>query len=507
MAENQVGISNERKINLVDLLIEILLHWRVLIVLMLVGALLFGGVSYIQSVRTANTQKAEMTGKEQEEQSGLSEIDQGWLEEQLTEVQIINVNTAIMYEELYEEKLEYQKSSLVMQGDPLNIPCAELTFIIKSDDMERTYNIEKVYEDIAIGSGVYEYLKEKCNLQNNVSEMLSLERTSYGQQMGSDTVRLKVLHYDADTCKKMAQTVEEYIESKKLELQDIVGAHEVEWIDRSFAMVSSSDWMAQQRTYETDLLTLQTNALNKKTDFTEEEWNYYNYLTSDKISGNPDGEDVTGQTGSAQTGIDAEDSTIAANETVEPGVSIIYVVLGMILFGCAYIFMLFMLYIINNKIRVTDSFQELYGISSFGVIPAKQEQKRLIGCVDKWLISLRNRNRRYFATEEAIKLAAVAVKMAVRKSDAENVYLIGCDLKEQSLMVCNQIKELLVKDNIQVEVLNNVIYDAEAMVALEKAKGVVLVEKAGSTLYDEVMQELEVVYRQEIPVFGGIITE
>ena len=38
-------------------------------------------------------------------------------------------------------------------------------------------------------------------------------------------------------------------------------------------------------------------------------------------------------------------------------------------------------------------------------------------------------------------------------------------------------------------------------------KGVVLVEKVGSTLYTEIAQELELLQRQEIKVLGGIVVE
>ena len=38
-------------------------------------------------------------------------------------------------------------------------------------------------------------------------------------------------------------------------------------------------------------------------------------------------------------------------------------------------------------------------------------------------------------------------------------------------------------------------------------QGAVLVEKAGSTLYNEVVSELELLKRQDVRVLGGIIVE
>ena len=49
-------------------------------------------------------------------------------------------------------------------------------------------------------------------------------------------------------------------------------------------------------------------------------------------------------------------------------------------------------------------------------------------------------------------------------------------------------------------------YDG-AMEKVSAAQGAVLVEKAGSTLYNEIVAELELLKRQEIPVLGGITVE
>ena len=75
------------------------------------------------------------------------------------------------------------------------------------------------------------------------------------------------------------------------------------------------------------------------------------------------------------------------------------------------------------------------------------------------------------------------------------------------MAVCEQIKGALREDNLQIHILNNILYDAQTMAQLEDAKCVVLVEKVGSTLYDEIAQELELLKRQEIAVLGGIVVE
>lgn len=63
------------------------------------------------------------------------------------------------------------------------------------------------------------------------------------------------------------------------------------------------------------------------------------------------------------------------------------------------------------------------------------------------------------------------------------------------------------KEGINVTVLDNVLYNAESMEKVDGMTGIVLVEKAGSTLYSEIASELALLKRQGIEVLGGIIVE
>ena len=84
---------------------------------------------------------------------------------------------------------------------------------------------------------------------------------------------------------------------------------------------------------------------------------------------------------------------------------------------------------------------------------------------------------------------------------------MGCNLSAGAGKVCESLKAALEKEGIQVTVLDNVLYNAESMEKIDAVTGVVLVEKAGSTLYNEIANELALLKRQDIAVLGGIIVE
>ena len=161
----------------------------------------------------------------------------------------------------------------------------------------------------------------------------------------------------------------------------------------------------------------------------------------------------------------------------------------------------------NNKLRATDRLDDLYDIPQLGLISYNESRKKLLGFVDRWILSIQYRNRRRFSEDEALKLAASSIKMAAQKRSLDAVYLVGSELKEKALEGCHRIRGILAEDKISTHILGNVLYDAAAMEKLSEAKGIVLVEKAETALYTEIAEELELFRRQGIEVLGGIVVE
>ena len=56
----------EREISLIDLFVELLLKWRVFVILMIVGAVALGAFGYTRSVNNAEAQKTAIAATEQE---------------------------------------------------------------------------------------------------------------------------------------------------------------------------------------------------------------------------------------------------------------------------------------------------------------------------------------------------------------------------------------------------------------------------------------------------------
>ena len=195
------------------------------------------------------------------------------------------------------------------------------------------------------------------------------------------------------------------------------------------------------------------------------------------------------------------------NIVTKPSISVKYVVLGMFLFVFLYAFIFFIKSILNNKLTTTDDLDAIFTIAKLGEIQSDAKNKRLFAFIDKGILALSNPNKRQFSREEAISLVAVSVKMLATKEGVQKIACIGCDLKNGSAEICEALKKQLANDGIQLEILNNVLYNAEELEKLGQMKAAVLVEKAGGTLYQEILQERELLKRQDIKLFGCIVVE
>ena len=516
----------EREISLLDLCVEMLLRWRVIVLAMVVGGVLMGAFSYVNSWRAARNwvapeeQKAKEKEEEEQEkeekrveelaekkeliegweQEARKDID-AWIEENLTERQLANIDTLLFHEETYETKRAYQENSIYMNVDPGSAVYGEITFLVDAGSPEETNRIVQVYEDLAFAGEMYERLGEELGIaSNSIQELMGLERTAYGQTVPVNTLRLSVLYKDEEGCGKILQAIETYFAEKQRLLEGEVGAHSISVLNSSISTRVSASLANEQIDLRNEQLGRETTIASIKDAFSDEEAFYYTYLTDGDFSKlivleeeeEPEEEEEE----------DSEEGSVPPSARV----SVKYILLGMILAAFVYVFVLFVKYIMDARLRYTDDVQELYEIPVLGRIPVERKKKPL-DFVDHWIYALRDRNRRSFSRKEAVLLSAAGAKIAARKKGVGSVCCLGCGLKENSLNVCEQIKAQLAEEGLNVSVLNNVLYDAEALEQLSSVGSVVLVETAGVTLYEEILKELELLRRQEIEVLGCVVVE
>lgn len=490
----------EREIDLLDMIADILSHWRGLVVALVIGAVLMGGLSYVKSYQNIqNIQNAQPIEEETTLDAATVEKQLMQLEETLEESQKAAVLTTMDDEREYIWKENYAENSVYMQLDPFNIAQRQLVYQIRTTEENQNQSLGTTYGDVLDNVGMYNWVEEKTGVPAAyVKELITVSTTSaisiandqFAGTVGTDRLKITVIQKDEESCKELSDAVKAYVEQQKATLATEVGNHELILLSESAGMTLGMDVMNRQIDYGNQVSNLRSGIASAKAGFTADQAKYYDLLTWEE--GMDEAEIVQKDT--------VEEQTVA----VSPSVSKKYILLGAVLFAFVYAGILFLVYIFNSKLRVSDELQNLYHIPQIGVV-VKDSKKKFI--LDKWVDDLRHYGKRKFDAEQSMELAFAAVKIAAVKNKLNTICLMGCNLEAGAGSVCENLKTALEKEGINVTVLDNVLYNAESMEKIEAMTGVVLVEKVGSTLYNEIANELALLKRQDVAVLGGIIVE
>lgn len=485
-----------REIDLLDMIADVLSHWRGLIVALVLGAVLLGGFSYMKSFHTVqNVQQPETVV--QEEATVQEQLTR--LEQSLDEKSRATVLTVVDDEKEYDLKKTYSENSIYMQLNPLQTVQTELIYQVQTEDGSMDGQLGALYTSLLNNVGLYDWVAQQTGIEvGYVGELISAETVSNltilskEMTLGANCVKVSILQSDTEACQKLADAVKAYMSEEQKQLNDEFDQHALVLVSETIGSIMNKNLMDEQIKFRNEIVSLQSTIAATKADFTEEQKKYYELLNGEEAEH------------SEQPEQPAQNVTAEENPVPTPAVSKKYILLGAVLFAFVYAVVICMAYIFNTKLRVSDELQSIYGIPQIGLVVRESGRKVFL---DKWVDSLRHYGKRKFTAEQSMELAFAAIKITAVKNGLNNICLMGCNMSAGADKVCESLKAALEKEQISVSVLDNVLYDAEAMEKMDAMQGAILVEKAGSTLYNEVAGELELLKRQDITVLGGIIVE
>lgn len=483
-----------RELNLLDMIVSILTHWRGLVVSMFIGAILFGIFSFTKSYRAEENEQSqnniiinETTVQKQVEQ----------LEESMNESERTAVMTTLDYEKEYDMKKTYSEHSIYMQLDPLHLVQTELVYSVQMLDENKAEQLGRIYELLLNNVGLYDWGEQQTGIEAGyVAELISTNMVSGAilqdegpiLTSGDDCLKVRILQGDIDSCQKLTDAVKSYISEQQKKITHEFGEHTLILVAETTGIVTNKNVMADQINWKNEIVSLQSTIVTAKADFTEKQNQYYKLLNWENF---------------AQQEQDTQEINVE-EKTYAPRVSKKYILLGALTLAIMYVGVLSMVYIFNTRVRISDEFQNIYHIPLLGQIVRESKKKFFL---DKWIDTLHYYGKRRFTAEQSMELAFAAIKIALLKNGLSSVSLLGCNMGAGADEVCNSLKAALESEQISVTILNNILYNAETMEKLGTIQGAVLVEKAESTLYNEIFSELDLLKRQGIQVLGGIIVE
>ena len=478
-------MMEEKEIDLLDLLADVLSHWRGVLVWMIIGALVFGTVDYMMSVNVIKEVEDQAAQDFPGEEITTELIAESIVARELQEAQRTAVLIAIDDEEELENRKKYGDVSVLLDMDPYMIPHVELVYELAMVSPQENHMVANVYDDILSSSGLFVYIQEKTGIDATAARELITISSHTGNDYfdeyqkliaGKDSMKIEMIHVDEATCKKLAEAVKDYLQLVYEDITDTIGDHEIVLISENSGMVMDMSVLDKQVNYRNSLLTLENTIAKARDGFTDEQILYYNLLTGKE---------------------EVEVNTKA-------DLSLKMVVLGAIVFAFLYAGLWMVLYVINGKLHACDNLNSIYGISALGVVSSSDKKKK--NFIDKTIDKIRNSGRRALSFEESLDLAATAAKLEVSNKEISEICILGCDLAAITV-VCDKLTSSLEKDNVKVTKLNNILGDASAMESIQNVNAAILVEKAGSSSYRDIEEEIKLLKRQDIAILGGIIVE
>lgn len=468
----------ERIINVQDLTIEILLHWRSIILSMFIGgiaAALFGYISLIQSSKTA-----------QIEQSKNSDVKS--LQNEMSQKELLEVEQVLLDEETFEKWHSYIENSVLMNLDPSHVYQGDLIYTVKQDEIRM--DLITTYVNLLTTNKTYQFVADRTDdfTAPEIRELVNITNIGTGGSQ-NNSFNITVLAKTKEVCTAISEAIKSYIAEISLSISEVYGAHDIILLQEHISETNNISLLQKQIDMHGRVASLQAETLRLKEGFSEKQRQYYQLSlkesdgTQKKLT-----EDIA----------NAEETPTSLRTSIESATW------GMFFAVLIYVMAIFFLYISGDRLRYTDNCTAMYHVPALGHIPSKRTADTPFHWIDQKLYLLRDKRRFTSSAEEAIKLTVTAIRMVLQEKEVCGVCATNSNLFTDIIV---KIGKNLQADGIEFQSVENILYSADSMNLLSNVKTAVLIEKVGTVSYGEIQQELEILRRQEINILGMVILE
>ena len=238
---------DEMEIDLIDFLFYLLRRWKSLVAMILLGAVLGSAFYVVKTTKAANA------------------VVEDYQPDANTEA---NMKLAAQYRKLYDQQMDYNEHSIVMQMDTNQVYEGTLTYYLAAG--EQTERLAQVCTDIVNDPTVLAELKEAAGLDcedQYVKELVSstmsqkemgdsdltanvvnnLQVTVPVDSMSNTVITYQVVYLNQETCEKMIAVVQDAVVSVAQRYVDIYGEYEFEQLQSVVAVIADEKYLEAQK--------------------------------------------------------------------------------------------------------------------------------------------------------------------------------------------------------------------------------------------------------------------
>lgn len=518
MTTERMHTKESKEIDLIDLIIDLLGHWRGLVIAILIGGVLLGGQSVYSSVKANKAAKIAALAAEEENTKVLSDQEYFAQEKDRIERRIAEKESSLSAKDktgtiqllAYLEQLEIQRiymdRSVLMKVDAYNLPSGTVVLRIVSDQTMSSA-LENTYKGILSSAEMYDYLKQKLGYGNEITELVTLDSSSSDNQNNNSNLNIEVttevndntakeiilvykfMALTEDDCKALEETFIDYAKSKTLEYQSSLGTHELIVVDSVVSTTYNSLVASMQSRVIQQMATLDNNITSGYDALSDSGKEYYDLLIKQKDMESEIAENI-------------ERVEVAAVAIPPITVNKKKLIIGFAGGFFVYAMIICLVYVFSGKVKDSDDFATTFGVNQLGKIYHESGSMRRATRFDKAIYSLKRRGRKKVSLDEASSIVAVNTSLTASKGGYKKLGFITAD-KEDALI--GKISEALKTEGVEGVVLSELLYNRQQMSALKDVDAAVIVAKVGASRYDELSDVIEVLDNQKVKILGGIM--
>lgn len=448
----------EKQIDLKDLFFKILYRWRMLLVAMVVGGVIFGVYGYV-SIQNEIEEKVGDTGK-------------NYLM-YLTEAEAAKIDYYLEYEKQYLIAEENFENSVIQKMDESNIYTLNNVYTVICDDLDRAYIMEKAYEQCLESNEFYEKVAEACDEieVSDVPKFFYVEKDNTNIDTGRLAFTASFWFEGEEKCKAVGDVITDYVNELALKFQDVYGEGNVELLSSEVSKSNPSGLVNSKLAELASFQDMENTYLELKNGIAKEKIKIYkqNEINISKM------------------------------------VYVKKIVIGIMLFFIIAVIVITFKYLMDNNIKNESEIADVYKIPVLGVINKDRKNKKIFGIIDNIIAKIEKGKKQILGKEESEEIISTQISLICQKNELSDIGIVECNINNETNEICDEIASKIENNKINAKVISKIMHNPKEMLKINEISGAVLAVTLNETKEDNFEEQLNILKRQGIEILGCVV--
>lgn len=497
--EKQRYERKEQEIDLIRLMWSILMKWRQLIVWAIIMAVVVGGLGYGKAVMDYRDKLAkEELKSDYKNTNDLTEA----ISHELTAQKMREVEYMVEQYRMLERAKENNEKSIYQQLNGYQVERMYLQFYVEVQDEAVETKGGKatdinLYRKTLADSLLAAYCKK---LQDDESVDVLLETAGLEvdrEQMnfllgigreGESVFSVNVTLTDTMDADRIQQVFLDLVNKKQAELTlDI--PHTVKLMESGRTTSIDYGIIDQQNKMLENVYDQEKKIAEAREKFSDEQKNYLFALLS------IDEDNAVSGRAIETNGLELKKPSL---------LQLKYIVIGLFLGVFAICFLEALRLMMSSSLTTAEELFTIYQLKLFGEINLISNKKRFFAGLDHWLKRKRDRGKKERTQEDELKTTIRGIVLHCRQNDIQKIALTGTELEKLDQTILKRLTEGILAGGIEVETVNDIYYDPDALTVAAEIANAVVVEQLHVSAYDEIANELITADEYRIHILGTV---